>query len=139
MTLPERVLRRLETVDADRAKAIARLTDLLPGASDTSRSLVDVVPVSTTRAVILVANSRLLRTVPWLRLVEVGPARHLLSVLPGTSIEKLEITISDLLDLASESDQVERDILERLRQCLRGTRRDQKVSKEEILLVELTP
>ena len=139
MTLPERVLRLLATVDPDRAKAIVKLVEMMLEASEKSRNLVEMVPVSPAKAFILVANSRLLRGIPWLRLVEVAPARYLLSLLPGTSIEKLEVTLSDLLDAVPASEPVERDLLESLRHCLRGPRRHQTVTKEEILFVAVEP
>ncbi len=139
MTLPERVLRLLSTLDSDRAKAIVKLTDGALAPEGKAPTLVELVPVSPTRSVILVANSRNLRTIPWLRLVEVAPAKNLLTVLPGTPIEKLEITIGDLLDDLPADDPVEHDLLESLRKCLSGSRRKQMVTKGEILFVEQEP
>lgn len=139
MTLPDRVLRLLGAVDADRSRAIAKLTDMVLGEAGTNRKLVELVPVSRTKAVIIVAHSRYLGSVTWLRLVEVAPARYLLSLLPGTSIEKLEVTIGDLLDVVPESEPEERRLLDTLHKCLRAPRRDQTVTKEEIIFVELPP
>jgi hypothetical protein len=137
MTLPERVLRLLSTLDSDRARAIVKLTDCaLAPPEGKAPTLVELVQVSPTKAIILVANSRYLRTIPWLRLVEVAPAKNLLTVPPGTPIEKLEITIGDLLDDLHADDPVEHDLLESLRKCLSGSRRKQMVTKGEILFIE---
>ena len=46
--------------------------------------------------IILVGVSRCLRQIPWLRLVEVAPARFLLSIPSGTPVELLEIALDDL-------------------------------------------
>ncbi len=140
VTLPERVLRLLAAVDADRAKAIVKLTHQLLGPpTPASEQLVELAPVSPTQSVILVANSRSLRKIPWLNLVKVSPARNLLSIQPGTPVEKLEVTIDDLLEDLADGDPVERELIGQLRQCLRGTRRSRRVTRGEILLVERRP
>ena len=139
VTLPDRVLRLLASVDSDRAKAIVKLTDMALETSGAVGKCVEVVPVSSKKAVILVARSRYLCSIPWLRLVEVAPAKHLLSLRPGTSIEKLEVAINDLLDLVPESEPFEQDLLQRLLNCLRGLRRNQTMTKEEVLLVDVSP
>lgn len=139
VTLPESVLRLLATLDADRAKAIVKLTNRALGPAPASAQLVEMAPVSPTQSVILVANSRSLRSIPWLNLVEVSPAKNLLSVQPGTPVEKLEVTIDDLLEDLADGDPVERELIGQLRHCLRGTRRSQLVTRGEILLVERPP
>ena len=136
VTLPERVLRLLASVNPDRAKAISRLADIVQGEAGSSQKLVELLKVSPGKSVILVAHSRYLETIPWLRLVEIGPARHLISLLPNTSIEKLEVAVGDLLEGLPEEETNERELLESLRQNIRSQRRDQKLTKEEILFVE---
>ncbi len=136
MTLPDRVLHLLERVDADRAKAIAKLADSVFASQEKARSPVEMVPVSPTDAVIFVAHSRHLLQIPWLRLIEVAPARYLLSLTPDTPLEKLEITLSDLLETLPDDDP-ERELLDSLRQCLREPRRSQTATKEEIIFVKL--
>jgi hypothetical protein len=137
VTLPERVLRNLAAVNPDRAKAITRLADSELGGAGSARNLVDLVEVAPGKAVILVAYSAYLATIPWLRLVEVAPARYLLSVVSGTSIERLEVAIGDLLESVPESDRDQRELLEALRQTIRTPRRNQRLVKEEILFVDL--
>jgi hypothetical protein len=136
VTLPERVLRFLATVSPDRAKAITKLVDREMGGAGSALKLVDLVEVAPGKTVILVAYSVYLDSIPWLRLVEVTPARYLLSVVSGTSIEMLEVAIGDLLEAVPESERDQRELLESLRQTIRTPRRNQKLIKEEILFVE---
>jgi len=136
VTLPERVLHMLTAVNPDRARAITKLADTMLAGARTPFKLVDLVEVAPGKSVILVAHSAYLARIPWLRLIEIAPARHLLSLLPGTPIEKLEVAISDLLEVVAENEPDEREILEVLRHNIRAPRRDQKINKEEILVVE---
>jgi hypothetical protein len=136
MTLPERVLHLLTAVDSDRAKAVTKLADSVMSGQRGPRRLVELVPVAPGKAVILVAHSAYLPRLPWLRLVELMPGRNLLSVIPGTSVEKLEVALGDLLEVVPEDQSQERELLETLRQSIRAPRRNQKISKEEILFVE---
>jgi hypothetical protein len=123
-------------VHPDRAKAISRLAEIVQGEAGAPQKLVELVKVAPGKSVILVAHSRYLQTIPWLRLVEVAPARHLISLLPNTAVEKLEVAVGDLLEGLPEEEANERELLEGLRQNLRSRRRDQKLTKEEILFVE---
>ena len=134
MTLPERTLARLAAVDADRATAIVKLVDtLVPGAH--GHKLVDVVEVAPGAAIILVAPSRFLRRIPWLKLAELSPGRHLVTILPGTPIDSLEIAILDLLETLPKSETYERKILDELRRLIGAGRREQNITKYEMLYV----
>jgi hypothetical protein len=138
LTLPERTLRLLATVDQDRARAIVKLTDAALAPADTPQSkLVDVVEVMPGVGIILVSASRCLRQIPWLRLIEVAPARFLLSVPSGTPVESLEIALDDLREVIPADDTRERTILEGLHALIRRLRRGRSVSKEEILFVDI--
>ena len=134
LTLPERTLTRLAAVDADRATAIVKLVDSLLPASNGQR-LVDVVEVAPGAAIILVAPSRYLRRIPWLRLAELSPGRHLVTILPGTPIDSLEVAILDLLESLPASEDYERKILDELRRLIGAGRREQKITKYEMLYV----
>ena len=81
--------------------------------------------------------SRYLRSIPWLQLVEVAPARHLLALAEKTSIEKFEVTLVDLLEDIPDDETSEREILEELLACLREPRRRQTITKEEIIVLDL--
>jgi len=134
LTLPERTLARLAAINADRATAIVKLVDsVLPAAN--GHRLVDVVEVAPGAAIILVAPSRYLRRIPWLRLAELSPGRHLVTILPGTPIDSLEVAILDLLESLPASENYERKILDELRNLIGAGRREQKITKYEMLYV----
>jgi hypothetical protein len=134
LTLPERTLARLAAINADRATAIVKLVDsVLPAAN--GHRLVDVVEVAPGAAIILVAPSRYLRRIPWLRLAELSPGRHLVTILPGTPIDSLEVAILDLLESLPASEDYERKILDELRNLIGAGRREQKITKYEMLYV----
>jgi hypothetical protein len=136
VTLPERTLLQLAAVDPDRARAIVRVTesvvreDLPPG------KLVEVVEIEPGTGVILVGPSASLRRIPWLKLVEVAPARHLLVIPSGTPIDSLEVAVMDLLEDLPAAEEHERTILEELEVRIRQLRRSKKVSKAELLFVD---
>lgn len=135
MTLPERVLQRLTLVDSDRAKAIAKLADSLLAINGKPLKPVATVKISGGRSIILVGYSERLARLPWLRLIEVAPARHLISIRSGTSIESIEVAIHDLLDDLPEEKSMDREILEALMQLIRTSRRTRTTMKEEILFI----
>jgi hypothetical protein len=134
LTLPERTLARLAAVHPDRATAIVKLVnEALPDCASGARRLVDLVRVARGAAVILVAPSRSLRRIPWLRLAEISPRRHLLTVVPGTPIEALEVAILDLIESLPAGESYERKILTTLRKLIGNSRRSRNISKFEML------
>ena len=135
LTLPERTLQRLEAMDVDRARAVVKAVDMATGSGDVRSPIVDVVETEKGVGIIIVGPSRRLRSVPWLRLVEVAPGRSLLSVPTGTAIESLEIAILDLLEDLGPGEEEERVLLSRLREKLRSLRHSQAMSKAEIVFV----
>jgi hypothetical protein len=136
MTLPERTLARLATVDADRASAIVKLVDRALPTQESRGKLVELVEVAPGSAIILVVPSRCLRRIPFLKLAEVTPGRHLLTIDPGTSIESLEVATLDLLEGLPPIEDYERKILEELRQLIGASRRKRSIRKFEMLYVE---
>ncbi len=135
VTLPERILQQLAALHGDRARAIVKATTLAIGFTAAERPLVDVVEVRPNESIIIVGPSRRLHDIPWLRLVEVAPARHLLVIPTGTAIEQLEVAVSDLLDRVTPDEKYELELLGELHRLLRQRRRQQDVSKAEILLI----
>ena len=135
VTLPERVLQLLAAVDADRAKAITKLVDSSLSKSGKSLKPITTVKIADEKAIILVSYSEQLLHLPWLRLIEVAPARHLISIQPGTSIESMELDLHDLLEDLPDSKSLDREILESLSQIIRASRRTKTILKEEILFV----
>ncbi len=138
VTLPERTLRQLAAVDADRARAIAKVAaaQTLPSGD---RPLVEVVEAYPGQALIIVGPSKYLRDIDFLRMVEIAPARFLLVFSAGTAIESLELAVGDLLDHIAAEEAYERMLLTELRRILRHQRRKQEVTKAEILLIRVGP
>jgi hypothetical protein len=99
VTLPLRTLDALSAVDDDRARAIVKLVDAIGEPSGDEKN-VEVVPIAGDAAVLVVGRSRSLAKIPWIRQIEIGPARHLLSLEPGTPIDSLEIALVDLDEAA---------------------------------------
>ncbi len=140
ITLPERTLASLAAIHADRAQAIVKLVeDSIPDGSSGGKKLVDVVRVAPGAAVILVGPSRSLQQIPWLRLAEISPQRNLLTVMPGTPIESLEVAILDLMESLPADETYERAILAELRELIGASRRSKNISKFEMLYVNPVP
>jgi len=80
----------LASINADRARAIVKVTDaaMPEGAKQEG---VRVVEVSPGLGVIIVGPSQMLRKIQWLRLIEMAPTRFLLTIPLGTSIEAIEV------------------------------------------------
>lgn len=139
MTLPDRTLELLTSVDADRARAIAKAADWATssgGAVDKS-PLVELVEIDSGRSIIVVGPSRYLAKISWLRRVEIAPARYLLVIPSGTAIETLEVALLDLLDnLPAKGHERERTLLTELRLCITRQRRSDTISKAELLLID---
>ena len=134
MTLPQRVIDLLSTIDADRTKAVAKLADAFFAPSGTPRKAIDYLPLPDRKKLILVANSPTLRTLPWLHLVELSPARHLICLDHGIPTEKLELTLVDILE--SQPGSPERPFLSELLTALRAPRRSQGIAKGEIIFID---
>lgn len=139
LTLPERTLDRLSTIDDDRAKAIVKATNAFFSAEETTDTdPVCELTIDKNRSLISVPNCRQLRSIPWLTLIEISPGRYLLSIRSGIPIEKLEVTIVDFLDEKANITESERNILNSLLRHLRIPRRNHTVQKEEILVIDKT-
>lgn len=136
VTLPEKTLQHLADIDADRARAIVKATDAALNLQGKTQTLVQVVEVSPGAGLIVVGPSRYLKKIPWLRVAEIAPARYLLSIPVGMSVDSLEVAVADVLDEIPEAEGRERAMLSELRTLMRGLRQGQKVSKAEILFVK---
>jgi hypothetical protein len=135
VTLPERTLDQLRTVDADRALAIVKAVDAVTGGTGKNVLTVDVVEVAPGISVIVIPPTRSLRSIPWLKTIEVAPARHLITIEPGVPIEKIEVAIIDLIEVAKSDVPEEVPTLEALREKMGSLRRRERISKAEILFV----
>ena len=135
MTLPDSILERLAEIDTDRAKAIVKAVEAVLGKASQQTDMVSELRVDENETLLTVSDNRLLRSIPWLTMIEIAPGRHLLSLQKGVTIEKLEVTLGDLLDVQSDATPAERRTLERLVECLRTPRRNRAIRTEEILVI----
>ena len=138
VTLPERTLQQLAAIHhGDRARAIVKAAATTTRLHSKQAPPVEVVEVSQGQALIMIGPSRSLRQITWLQLAEIAPSRFLLVVPSGTMTEKLEVAVADLLEDLLPSETYERGLLADLLHILRSRRRQQDVSKAEILLLRL--
>ena len=135
MTLPLRVLDLLAAVDNDRATAVAKLaTAALSPREGRPFKPIDFLKLPNGKKLILVADSPALRAIPWLDLVEVGPARHLICLHHGVPVEKLEVTLHDMIDARAPANP-ERAFLADLLAFLQIPRRTQSIDRGELLFI----
>jgi hypothetical protein len=137
VTLPARILQQLKKIDRDRGKAIVKCVDEIAVKSFGDEKRVEIVKVSENSGLIVIGRCRCLESISWLRLVEIAPARFMLSIAPGTSVTSLEVAIMDLIEHNAADDDYEKGLLEELRQCISHHRRQEIVTKGEILFVNL--
>ena len=134
VTLPERILSMLTLADSDRAKAITKVTEAyLKDSQD--KPAVEVVNVGPGAGLIIIGPSSKLKNLPWLKLVEIAPARFIITIASGTSIETLEVGLSDMIEELKPDETTDREILTELLRWVRTLRRGKNVSKAELLLV----
>jgi hypothetical protein len=135
VTLPERTLKQLELIHTDRARAIVKVTNAALGFKGEKRPLVDVVEAYPGQALIIVGPSKRLSEIDFLRLVEIAPSRFLLVLTHGTAIDSLELAVGDLIEHLAPEDGYERELLTELHRVMRHRRRQQDVTKAEIMLI----
>jgi len=134
MRLPLSAIRNLARIDSDRTRAVVKALGAALGDIPADSS-VRKLSISRSEALITIPDCPHLRPIPWLRLIEIAPGKNLLSVHKGVPIEKLEVTLEDVLDSAEDLGDDERVTLGSLLECIRTPRRSQTVRTEEILLV----
>ena len=139
VTLPDRILSMLTLADRDRAKAITKVTEAYLRPDDENNPAVEVIDVAPGTGLIVVGPSIRLQSLPWLRMVEIAPARYLITIATGTPIETLEVGLSDLLDELKPEEKTDREILTELIRRIKMLRRGRNVSKAELLLVSTRP
>ena len=136
VTLPESTLTGLELISPDRSRAIVELTKKMLRSGGDARPLVEIVEMAKDTGLVVVGPSKELRKIPFLRLVEVAPARYLLALEQGHNFHSLEIAIIDALENRLDEKQ-ERDLMTQLLNHIKGLRKAQRVSAAEILFVKL--
>lgn len=137
VTLPESTLAKLGAIDADRARAIAHVTELATAGSPGDDTLVEVNKVTPTLGMLTVPYSRHLAAIPGLNLVQVVPSRYLIVITAGSPLSLIELTIADTLDGLAAEEGRDREILTRVLDHLRAFRRLRRTSTAEVILLEL--
>jgi len=141
VTLPDRTLRQLSQIGKDRAKAIAKAVSMAVadrGIENDSSSAVEIVPAGSGFGLVLIGPSRYLKNLDGLRMVEIMPDRHLLTIQTGTSPASLEVEILDILERIPTTEHYEISLMTKLVGILRSTRQSSRMNKEEILIVNTT-
>jgi hypothetical protein len=136
VTLPERILRDLQSINHDRSRAIVKCVETIMANGDRSFKPVELIELTPGKALILVGPSSSLKQIEWLRLVEITPLRYLLIIPTGTAVEVLEVTIQDLLRKV-EPNSSESVLLEELLDVISHHRRGRLISKAELLFVDI--
>ena len=97
---------------------------------------VELVEAAPGLGIILVGPSQFLQKIKWLRLVEVAPMRFLLTIPLGTSVDSIEVAITDLLDDVKSYDEGEHSVLIELKNLIQRLRRRGQLSKAEMLFID---
>jgi hypothetical protein len=135
LTLPKSTLRDLQHIDPDRGHAIVKLTRRALHGDAGAKPLVEISKISAETGLVVIGPSRALRQIPFLHMVEVGPARYLLALASGHDFQSLEIGINDVLDDLPASEKRERELIMQLLQHMKGLRRSGRTSTAVILFV----
>ena len=136
LTLPESTLRDLQLVHPDRGHAIVKLAQRASRGNRSKRPLVEIVKMGVDVGLIIVGQSKVLLQIPFVRLVEVAPARYLLALDSGNDFHTLEIAINDLLDEVPKQERGERELITQLLKHIKEVRKAKRVRMAEILLIK---
>lgn len=137
MTLPRTTLRQLEQIDTDRGRAIVKLAREASRGADNEHPLVELVDIGGGMGLVVVGIAPILKRIAFLRLVELGPGRHLIALLPGHGVHELEVAITDLLDDRNNASDADSALVTKLLELLRNFRKSESVSTAQILLLRL--
>jgi len=137
VTLPDRILKSLERVSLDRARALVKCVEAAIGTGNSEKAPLELIEVLPGKALIVVNSNRLLSQIEWLRLVEIAPARFLLMLPSGIPIERLEVELRDLAESVNPIEDAENLLLETLQKTLTKHSRQRVIFKGELLLVDM--
>ena len=121
LTLPEDVLERLTTIDADLGRAVVRLVEQIPRRTRTRPSADAVLARYGKHSVILVHPVSALRSLRGVQLVPLPSGQALISLRAGHSVSAFELAVRDRLDALAPASRDHRalsavvDILRRAR------------------------
>ena len=137
MTLPERILDQLAEIDPDRTHAVVKVTEAVAGTGRGRFKPVELVEMAPGKSLIVVGPSKALKQIPWLKLIEIGRTRYLLTIPSGTPIEALEVALRDLFHKPElKKNERENTVLLELLNLIGHQRRTQRLSKAEILIID---
>jgi hypothetical protein len=137
MTLPKRILNYLAEIDTDRTCAVVKVTEAVMGMDKRHFKPVQLVDMAPGKSLIVVGPNRILKHVPGLKLIEIAPARFLLTIPSGTPLEALEVSMNDLFHNPKvEKNEREIAILTELINLIGEQRREQRLSKAELILID---
>jgi hypothetical protein len=133
VTLPEDVLGRLSTINADIGTAIVHVIERK------RRSRVDPVAAAEIsrygkHAVIVVTPVRALRRLKGVQLVPIGEGRALISLDSTHSVAELELQLRDAME-DSKTKRQEREALELIAEILRGARGGHRLETRSIIVL----
>jgi hypothetical protein len=86
---------------------------------------------------IIVGPSNTLRSIPFVRLVEVAPLRYLIALDRTKSFGDLEIALQDVLEDFPKKEIEEKEMISELHQRIRQLRKGEHISMAEIVLVSM--
>lgn len=136
VTLPKRILAQLEAIDADRACALVKVTDAVAGSRGNRFRPVELVEMAPGKSLVVVGPSQALRQISGLKLIEIAPARYLLTLPSGMPCESLEVALSDLLkEPDTQHNEREQLMVQELMNLIGHQRRTRRLSKAEILII----
>ena len=135
LTLPEDVLGRLNTIDADVGRAIVTLVER-DGPSRPKATRQAELSSYGSHAVIVVTPGKVLKRLAGVQLVPVGNGRALISLEPSQSIPQLELDIRDAIE-KTPANSPEQKTLEAIAEILREGRLSGKVTVEGRTIIVL--
>ena len=133
ITLPRRITALLDSIDADRAKAIVKCVEMVADSKANPKNMIEILPVSDDAGLIVVPYMKSLKKISWLEILEISPFRYLLSIPSGTAIESLELALVDLIEHLPDQDGNDLLLLKELKRKIGEYRRESMVSKGELL------
>jgi hypothetical protein len=125
ITLPKTTLRQLQQVDPDRGRAIVKLAQNASWNTSRERPPVEIVEFAGNTGLVVVGSSEPLKKVPFLKLVEVAPARYLLALAPEHHFSQLEISLNDLLEDYCDEVSTDRELISGLLSHFRNFRKSE--------------
>ncbi len=126
----------VETYDQDLAHAIVKAADQAVRKSFPQGNSFEIVKIAPRKALFIVGSHTKLAQIPWLKLVEIAPGRHLIDIPAGISFDELETAILELIRNTPSDESTERFLLEEFVKYVSRLRRYDKVERAEILIVE---